>query len=150
MSGIMSQLIIIQPTMERVALSYRKSPRNALQHHSFCKTLKVLGKIWKDFNRGCRNQKWDNINQNRFSARKKLLLILATVVNLIYRAKKNRSSKCQYTKDDVLVSNFSVEGVSKECFLFNNQCIKKKTKVGRQEQIEKLESNNWPKRTPTI
>ena len=35
----------IQPTMERVALSHQKSPRNGLQHHNFCKTLKVLGNI---------------------------------------------------------------------------------------------------------
>ena len=44
------------------------------------------------------------IDPNRFSTWNKLLLTLATVFNLIYRAKKNRSNECQYTKDDVCLS----------------------------------------------
>ena len=36
-----------QPTFESVALSHQKSPKKSLEHHSFCKTLKVSGKIWK-------------------------------------------------------------------------------------------------------
>ena len=41
MSGIMLQLILIQPIMERVALSHQNSPRNGSQHRMFCKTLKA-------------------------------------------------------------------------------------------------------------
>ena len=44
------------------------------------------------------------LDPNRFSTWNKLLLTLATVFNLIYRAKKNRSDKSQYTKDDVCLS----------------------------------------------
>ena len=37
MSGILSQLILIQPTKKSVALSHQKSPRNGLQHHKFAR-----------------------------------------------------------------------------------------------------------------
>ena len=44
------------------------------------------------------------LDPNRFSTSNTQLLTLTTVFNLIYRAKKNRSDKSQYTKDDVCLS----------------------------------------------
>ena len=45
MSGTMSQLILIRPIMERVALSLQKFTQNGLQYPNFCKTLTILGKM---------------------------------------------------------------------------------------------------------
>ena len=105
----MSQLILIQPTMERVDLSHQKSSEMAHSTTIFARHGKFLERYEKDVNRGCRNQKYKSpikpvLDPNRFSTWNKLLLTLATVFSLIYRAKTNPSKKSQYTKEVVCLS----------------------------------------------
>ena len=106
MSGIMSQLISIQPTVKRISLGYRKSPWGGVVYQEiiFARHWKFLQRQEKDFNRVWRNQNRNTsiklvLEPNCFSTWDKPLLTLATVFNSNYRAKKNRSDKYQYTKD---------------------------------------------------
>ena len=63
---------------------------------SSCKDMKKLSTLGA-VNRNTKTLIEPLLDRNRFSTWNKLLLTLATVFNLIYRAKKNRSNKSQYT-----------------------------------------------------
>ena len=70
------------------------------------------------------------LDPNRFSTWNKLLLTLATVFNLFYRAKKNRSDKSQYTKDDVCLSqNFLLKLSQKNIFSSTIKALKRTQKL---------------------
>ena len=154
MSGIMFQLILIQPTMEAWPWAIRNPPR-WLKAHWF---LQDTESSWKDMKKistvvaVTRNTKTPIkpvLDPNRFSTWNKLLLTLATGFNLIYSWEES-FQKSQYTKEDVCLSqNFLLKLAQNNAFSSTINALKS-TKVRCQEQIEKLKSNNWPKRTPAI
>ena len=103
MSGVISQLILIQPTIERVALSHQKSAEMVYSTTVFAGNWKFLARTEKKISTVgavTRNRKTSFkpvLDPNRLSSWNKLLLILATIFNITYRAKKIRSDKCQNT-----------------------------------------------------
>ena len=79
------------------------------------------------------------LDPNRFSTWNKLLLTLATVFNLIYRAKKNRSDKSQYTKDDVCLSqNFLLKLSQNNAFSSTINAIKRTQKLDAKSKLRNL------------
>ena len=76
---------------------------------------------------------------NRFSTWNKLFLNLATVFNLLYRAKKNRTSKCQYTKEDVCLSqNFLLKLAQNNAFSSTINELKRTQKLDAKSKLRNL------------
>ena len=72
-------------------------------------------------------------------------------MSLIYIAKKILFNKCEYTKDDGSLSqNVLLKLYQNNVFSSTINALKRRQKVWRQEQIEKLESKNWTEWTTTI
>ena len=79
------------------------------------------------------------LDPNRFSTWNKLILTLATVFSLIYRAKKNRSDKSQYTKDDVCLSqNFLLKLSQKNAFSSTINALKRTKKLDAKSKLRNL------------
>ena len=79
------------------------------------------------------------LDPNRFSTWNKLLLTLATVFNLIYRAKKNRSDKSQYTKDDVCLSqSFLLKLSQNNAFSSTINALKRTQKLDAKSKLRNL------------
>ena len=79
------------------------------------------------------------IDTNRFSTWNKLLLCLATVFNLIYRAKKNRSNECQYNKDDVCLSqNLLLKLSQNNAFSSTLNALKRRQKLDAKCKLRNL------------
>ena len=79
------------------------------------------------------------LDPNRFSTWNKLHLTLATVFNLIYRAKKNRSDKSQYTKDDVCLSqNFLLKLSQNNAFFSTINALKRTQKLDAKSKLRNL------------
>ena len=79
------------------------------------------------------------LDPNRFSTSNKLLLTLATVFNLFYRAKKNRSDKSQYTKDDVCLSqNFLLKLSQNNAFSSTINALKRTQKLDAKSKLKNL------------
>ena len=92
MNGIMSRLILIQPTIERVALSCQKPQKwfraqQFLQHsENFWQEMKKILTVGA-VTRNIKTSLKPVLDPNSFSLSNKLLLILANIFNLTYRAK---------------------------------------------------------------
>ena len=79
------------------------------------------------------------LDPNHISTWNKLLLTLTTVFNLIYRAKKNRSNKCQYTKEDVCLSqNFLLKLAQKNAFSSTINASKITQKLDAKSKLRNL------------
>ena len=79
------------------------------------------------------------LDPNRFSTWNKLLLTLATVFNLIYRAKKYRSNKSQYTKEDVCLSqNFMLNLAQNKAFSSTINALKRTQMLDDKSKLRNL------------
>ena len=79
------------------------------------------------------------LDPNRFSTWKKLLLTFANIFNLIYRAKKNRSNKCQYTKDYVCLSqNFLLKLSQNNAFSSTTSAFRRTKKLDVKRKLRNL------------
>ena len=79
------------------------------------------------------------LDPNRFSTWNKLLLTVATVFILFYRAKKNRSNKSQYTKDDVcLYQNFLLELSQNNAFSSTINALERTQKLDAKSKLGNL------------
>ena len=90
------------------------------------------------------------LDPNRFSTWNKLLLTLATVFNLIYRAKQNRSQRSQYTKEDVCLSqNFLLKLAQNNAFSSTINALKRTQNLEAKKKLRNLnpiiEQNGLPR-----
>ena len=79
------------------------------------------------------------IDPTSFSTCNKLLLTLATVFNLIYRDKKNRSNECQYTKDNACLSqNLLLKLSQNNAFSSTINALKRRQKLDAKCKLRNL------------
>ena len=128
--------------MERVALSHQKLPRDGLQflqdNERSWKGMKKISTVGA-VTRNTKTPIKPVLDPNRFSTWNKLILPLATFFKLIYRAKKNRSNKSQYTKEDVCLSqNFLLKLAQNNAFSSTINALKRTQKLVAKTKLRNL------------
>ena len=79
------------------------------------------------------------IDPTRFSTWNKLLLTLATVLNLVFRIKKQRPKDQQYITEDVILAKNQLIKISQQNFFFSTiQALKRGSRIDSKCKIRSL------------